>query len=84
MLRNRPGDVAQLEPRQRGREHHEDVSAAGGRDIGEDLAAAPGHEPGEGLGLSADLGREDTATFTIVIDGRVRVRISTSEALDRL
>jgi hypothetical protein len=69
--RQRPGDVAQLKPRQRGREHHEDVAAAGGRDVGEDLAAAPGHEPGQSLGLHADLGRADSVTFTIVIDGSI-------------
>ena len=69
--RQRPGDVAQLEPRQRGREHHEHVAAAGGRDVGEDLAAAAGHEPGEGLGLNADLSREDSVTFMAVPDGSI-------------
>jgi hypothetical protein len=39
--------------------------------FGEDLAAAPGQEPGEGLGLDADHGREDSVTFTIVIDGNI-------------
>ena len=42
-----------------------------GRDVGEDLAAAPGHEPGEGLGLSADLGREDSVTFMMVLDSSI-------------
>ena len=47
------------------------MAAAGRRDVGEDLAAAAGYEPGEGLGLDADHGREDSVTFTIVIDGSI-------------
>jgi hypothetical protein len=39
-----------------------------GRDVRENLAAASGHEPGEGLGLDPDRSREDSVTFTIVID----------------
>jgi hypothetical protein len=39
--------------------------------FGEDLAAAPGQEPGEGLGLDADHGREDSVTFTILIDSTI-------------
>jgi len=62
------GDVAQLEPRQRRGEQDEDVAAAGRRDVGEDLAATPGHEIGQGLGLNADLGGEDSATFMMVLD----------------
>jgi hypothetical protein len=45
------------------------VAAAARRDVSEDMAAAAGHEPAERLGLSADLGREDSATLTMVPDG---------------
>ena len=45
------------------------MAAAARRDVSEDLAAAADHEPAERLGLNADLGREDCATFMMVPDG---------------
>jgi hypothetical protein len=62
-------DVAQLTPWQRSGEQDVHVAAAARRDVSEDMAAAAGHEPAERLGVSADLGREDSATLTMVPDG---------------
>jgi hypothetical protein len=47
------------------------VAATARRDVGEDLAAAAGYEPGEGIGLSADLGSGDSATFMMVTDSSI-------------
>jgi hypothetical protein len=62
-------DVAQRTPWQRSGEQDVHVAAAARRDVSEDMAAAAGDEPAERLGLSADLGREDSATLTMVPDG---------------
>ena len=55
--RQRSGDVAQLEPRQRRGEQDEDVAAAGGRDVRNAPAAEPREQLLERRRLAADLGR---------------------------
>jgi hypothetical protein len=68
---DRPGQVAQLEPRQRRGEQDQDVTAATRRDVG-DVPAAEALEQLAELGrLALNLGRRGSAAFMVVVDSSI-------------
>ena len=85
---DRPDEVAQLEPRKRRAEHHQDVTAAARRDVGDVPAAEPLKQLAELGALALNLGRRGSAAFMVVMDSSIvnaaagagRVKVKSQEA----
>ena len=77
---DRPGQVSQLEPRQRRAEQDQDVTTATRRDVGDVPAAEALEQLAELARLALNLGRRGRAAFMVVVDSSI-VNVTAGAAL---